>query len=254
MDSASALSELKAFQGSRKGVGDYAKEYNQELGVNEAQSRSNDVRRLIRNTEGALRGVNASVAGRTRGNLVNEAQRARLEGIERAPIAQELGTLQSSYADEQQNYRDLLAQATARAGQAYQTDADKLAALESNYNKLYASEQAAAEQRRWEQQQAESRRQFDEQMRAAAANAAATRAQYAQLASFTPTIAPKAQAVDPKAAERQRALEEAARHAREGAASAAKNPYKKATIFDGIAEWWRTAPTSSTFNFLKGLF
>lgn len=192
MDSRGALAELKAFQGSRKGAGDYYSQYQQELGVGEAQARSNDIRSLIRNTEGALKGVNQSVAGRTRGQGVNEAQRARLEGLERAPIAEELGTLQGSFADEQQNYRDLLGQATTRAGQAYQTDADRLAALESNYNKIFQSEQAAAEQRRWEKELAERSRQFQEQMaqseRQSARQEAAIRAAAASLG--TPTATP----------------------------------------------------------------
>lgn len=183
MDSKTALSELKAFQGSRKGAGDYYTQYQNELGVGDAQARSNDIRGLIRNTEGALKGVNSSVAGRTRGQGVNEAQRARLEGIERAPIAEELGTLQGSFADEQQNYRDLLGQATTRAGQSYQTDADKLAGLESNYNKIYQNEQAAAEQARWQKQFEEQNRQFEAQMAASERQRAATQAQIASLNS-----------------------------------------------------------------------
>lgn len=188
MDSKSALSELKSFQGSRKGAGDYYTQYQQELGVGDAQARSNDIRGLIRNTEGALKGVNASVAGRTRGQGVNEAQRARLEGIERAPIAEELGTLQGSFADEQQNYRDLLSQATTRAGQSYQTDADKLAALESNYNKIFQSEQAAAEQSRWERELAERSRQWQEEMAQRDRQSAAQQAAIASL--YKPTITP----------------------------------------------------------------
>lgn len=197
MDSKKALGELKKFQGSRKGAGDYYTQYQQELGVGDAQARSNDIRSLIRNTEGALKGVNQSVAGRTRGQGVNEAQRARLEGIERAPIAEELGSLQGGYADEQQNYRDLLGQATTRAGQAYQTDADRLASLESNYSKIYQKEQAAAEAARWRKELEdrnnqwrlsfdEDKRQFERSQQSirdqAAAQATLTRQNAAELA------------------------------------------------------------------------
>lgn len=207
MDSKTALSELKAFQGSRKGAGDYYTQYQQELGVNDAQARSNDIRGLIRNTETALKGVNQSVAGRTRGQGVNEAQRARLEGIERAPIAEELGSLQGTYADETQNYRDLLGQATTRAGQSYQTDADRLAALESNYNKIYQSEQAAAEAARWERELAQRQAQFEadlnERRRSSEAQQAAIRAQYAQAASLNKASSDEAA--------RQRALAEEAK-------------------------------------------
>jgi hypothetical protein len=188
MDSRQALAELQNFQKTRKSAGDYYSQYQDELGVGGAQQSANDVRGLIRNTETALRGVNASVAGRTRGNLVTEAQRARLEGLERAPIAEELGSLQGRYSDEMQNYRDLLGQATTRAGQAYQTDADRLAALESNYNKIYQAEQAAAEQARWERELAERQKQFQAEMaqrdRQFNANLANIRRQYAQPASF----------------------------------------------------------------------
>jgi hypothetical protein len=188
MDSRQALAELQNFQKTRKSAGDYYSQYQDELGVGGAQQSANDVRSLIRNTETALRGVNASVAGRTRGNLVTEAQRARLEGLERAPIAEELGSLQGRYSDEMQNYRDLLGQATTRAGQAYQTDADRLAALESNYNKIYQAEQAAAEQARWERELAERQKQFQAEMaqrdRQFNANLANIRRQYAQQASI----------------------------------------------------------------------
>lgn len=195
MDSRTALSELQNFQKSRKGAGDYYTQYQDELGVGNAQQSANDVRSLIRNTENSLRGVNASVAGRTRGFNVNEAQRARLENLERAPISQELGTLQGRYGDEMQNYRDLLGQATTRAGQSYQTDADRMAALEGNYNKLFQSELAAAEEARWRQQFEESNRQFREQMSAADRRAAETKAMMASITArppAAPVVAPSA--------------------------------------------------------------
>lgn len=253
MDSRGALAELKAFQGSRKGAGDYYTQYQQELGVNDAQARSNDIRGLIRNTEGALKGVNQSVAGRTRGQGVNEAQRARLEGIERAPIAEELGTLQGSYADENQNYRDLLGQATTRAGQSYQTDADRLAALESNYNKIYQSEQAAAEQARWERELAERSRQFqldldsrNSQFERSLQN---TRNQFAQQATLGNRSAADARAAQEAEAARQAALAEEARHVRQGAASAAKNPRKEASLLD---EFLR--PMGNAFSSVQKFF
>lgn len=199
VNSQQALAELQGFQKSRKGAGDYYSQYQDELGVGSAQQSANDVRSLIRNTEGALRGVNASVAGRTRGFNVNEAQRARLEGLERQPLANELQTHQGRYSDEMQNYRDLLGQATTRAGQSYQTDADRLSSLESNYNKIYQAEQAAAEQARWERELAERARQFEAELsqrdRQFNANLKATRDQYARAASmFTPSFAASAPA------------------------------------------------------------
>lgn len=247
MDSRGALAELKAFQGSRKGAGDYYNQYQQELGVGDAQARSNDIRGLIRNTEGALRGVNQSVAGRTRGQGVNEAQRARLEGIERAPLAQELGTLQGSYADENQNYRDLLSQATTRAGQAYQTDADRLASLESNYNKLFQAEQAAAEQARWERELAANEAKWKEEMaqrdRQFNANLAATRSQFAQQATFSNNQAAERARLEAEAKAKQDAIDAEAKFWREGSESAANNKRKEANLWD---EWWR--PLGNSFS------
>lgn len=157
MDTQSALAELKQFQSTRKGAGDYSKQYQDELGVGAAKTRADDIRGLIRNTETALKGVGESVAGRTRGNLVTEAQRARLQNLEREPLLEGISGLQGSYADESQTYRDLLGQAGQKAQLAYQTDADRLQSLEGNYAKLFQNEQAAEERRRFEAQMAEQR-------------------------------------------------------------------------------------------------
>lgn len=238
MDSKAALSELQNFQKSRKGAGDYYSQYQDELGVGGAQQSANDVRSLIRNTENSLRGVNASVAGRTRGFNVNEAQRARLENLERAPISQELGTLQGRYGDEMQNYRDLLGQATTRAGQSYQTDADRMAALEGNYNKLFQSEQAAAEQARWERQLAAEEAKFREQLaqndRQFQASLAETRRKSAAEQAAAASLYNRQSSAQTANTERQRALEEEARHVREGAASFASNSRPKASLWDAF--------------------
>lgn len=193
MDSASALAELKQFQSGRKSAGDLYNQTQSELGVGDVKSRADDMRGLIRNTETALKGVGQAVAGRTRGQLVTEAQRARLANIEREPLAGQLGEQQSNYGEEMQNYRDLMGQAQTKAQLAYQSDADRLSALEGNYNKLFASEQAAEAKRQWEAQQAEARRQFEAQL--AESRRASQAAAYAAGASFTPSIgggAPKA--------------------------------------------------------------
>jgi len=164
MDSKSALKELKKAQSTRQGAGDYYNKYQQELGVGDVKTRADDMRGLIRNTETALKGVDESVSGRTRGQLVTEAQRARLAGIERQPLAEELSGLQGGYSDEMQSYRDLLGQAGTQTQFAYQTDADRLAGLESNYNKIFQKEQAAAEEARWRKQMAEETRRFNQQL------------------------------------------------------------------------------------------
>lgn len=260
MDSKGALAELKNFQGTRKGAGDYYTQYQNELGVGDAQARSNDIRSLIRNTEGALKGVNQSVAGRTRGQGVNEAQRARLEGIERAPIAEELSGLQGSYADETQNYRDLLGQATTRAGQAYQTDADRLASLESNYSKLFQRETTAAEEKRQQKaldlqmkQYRESVRQFNAQQaaedRRLQQQLAASRAQYAQQASITQAQTAKEEKASKSAMAKQKAIEDEAKRWSQGATSAANNPRKEASLLDAFL-----APMSNSFGQVQKWF
>lgn len=164
MDSKSALKELKQAQSTRKGAGDYYNKYQQELGVNDVKTRADDMRGLIRNTETALKGVPEAVSGRTRGQLVTEAQRARLSNLEQQPLAEQLSGLQGGYSDEMQSYRDLLGQAGTQTQFAYQNDADKLAALEGNYNRIFQKETAAAEEARWRKQMAENRRQFDAQL------------------------------------------------------------------------------------------
>jgi len=167
MDSKGALAELKNFQSSRKGASDYYNEAQSQLGVGNVKARADDLRGVIRNTETALKGVNASVGGRTRGQLVSEAQRARLENMERQPLMEGIASQQGALSDEMASYRDLLGQAGTQSGLRYQTDADKLASLESNYNKIFQSEQAAAEAARQEKAFQESIRQFNESQAAA---------------------------------------------------------------------------------------
>lgn len=164
MDSKGALAELKNFQGTRKSAGDYYTQAQGELGVGDAKTRQDDLRGLIRNTETALKGVGQSVAGRTRGNLVTEAQRSRLQALETQPIAQQLSDRQGEFSDAQTNYRDLLSQAGQRAGMSYQTDADRQNSLQSIYDRLYGQEQAQAEADRAARDFEERRRQFDATM------------------------------------------------------------------------------------------
>ena len=199
MDSATALSELKNFQGTRKSAGDYYKESQNELGVGDAKARQDDLKGLIRNTETQLKGVGASVAGRTRGNLVTEAQRARLQNLETAPIAQQLTDRAGEFSDAQTNYRDLLSQAGTQAGLGYQTDTDKASALQSMYDKLFGKEQADIQQAQWQKQFDETRRQAEAQMAEARRQSAATLARIASLTTpSVATAAPVAAKATPK--------------------------------------------------------
>jgi len=184
MDSKSALKELKKAQSTRKGAGDYYNKYQQELGVNDVKTRADDMRGLIRNTETALKGVPEAVSGRTRGQLVTEAQRARLSNLEQQPLAEQLSGLQGGYSDEMQSYRDLLGQAGTQTQFAYQNDADKLAALEGNYNRIFQKETAAAEEARWRKQMAEETRRFNAQLAQSARLQAETDAMTASINSL----------------------------------------------------------------------
>lgn len=189
MDSKGALQELKQYQSTSKSAGDYYKQSQDELGVGGARAEQQQMRDLIRGTQQQLEGVGQSVAGRTRGNLVTEAQRARLQSLEERPLAERLGKQQTQYGDVSTNYRDLLSQAGTQAGMAYQSQADKEAALQRQYETLFGRERAAEETRqreieneRWRKQFEESRRQFDAQRKDAARQAADLRA---SIASFT---------------------------------------------------------------------
>lgn len=188
MDSATALKELKNYQGTRKSAGDYYSQYEKETGATEASARQKELRETIRGTEAQLKGVGESVAGRTRGQLVTEAQRARLQNLESQPIAETLRGQQAAYSDVSSEYQNLLSQAGTRAGLAYQTDADKLAALEGTYNKLFAEEQAKRQQEQWlkefEASRAEFAAQLAENQRQFTESQAANRAQYAAQASL----------------------------------------------------------------------
>lgn len=152
MDSQTAYRELEQARKTATPASTFYKQSQEELGVNASRQRSQDLRSVIRNTEQALRGVEASVSGRTQGSLVTEAQRSRLANLERAPIAQQFTEQQGALSDEQATYRDLLSEAGTRAGLEYTTQADRLKGLESNYSLAVAQEQAAEQRRQFEAQ------------------------------------------------------------------------------------------------------
>jgi len=253
MDSQTALSELKNFQGTRKSSQDLFSQAQGELGVNDARTQQSNLQDIIRNTEKQLAGVGESVAGRTRGNLVTEAQRARLQNLEEIPISQNLGTQQGAYSDAAQNYRDLLSQATTQAGMMYQSDADRQAALEGNYNRLFGQETAAQEQSRWEAQQAENTRQFNEQL-------AATEREYQrQLAEQQATRAQQASLYDRQLADTKTAQETTDREAaiQAEAAKIAATPATTptgggVTIYDKLNAF-KTAPLQTKIGSLLPL-
>jgi hypothetical protein len=172
MDSRQALQQLQQFQSSRQPAQNYYQQAQQELGVGASQQRAQELRGLIRGTEQALRGVESSVSGRTQGSLVTEAQRGRLANLERQPIAEQFREQQGALSEEETIRQQLLGEAGQRAGFAYQSDADRMAALQQQYQNVLGQETAAEERRRFEEQMRFSR----EQEQRLAAEAAATRA------------------------------------------------------------------------------
>jgi hypothetical protein len=233
MDSKSALKELQSFQKTRKGAGDYYTDYKSSVGADEAQARKGEMKEAIRTTEAQLKGVGESVAGRTRGRMVDESSRSRLQALEEQPIQETLRGQQTGYSDIAQEYTDLLGQAGTQAGMAYQTDADRLASMEGNYQKLYEKEKlaeerriqaatAAEERRRWEAeiadrraQQAASDKQFWAQLNAT--KATSDRDYAAQMSTITQNQ--KNQDKADKAIAVQKAYEKAIEKNREDAAS-----------------------------------
>jgi hypothetical protein len=209
MDSKKAYQELQNFQKGRQSAGAYYDKYQKELGVGDVKARADDLRGVIRGTQDALQGVGEAVAGRTRGQLVTEAQRSRLANLERQPIADELGQYQGDYSEEMQKYRDLLGESGTRSQLAYQSDADRLASLQNNYQTLYDREKAAEEKRRWEAQQAESRRQFNAQMAKMDREIAANQAAMASLMRSSGGSASSIAMSSKKQAEIQKALDNA---------------------------------------------
>ncbi len=192
MNSAGALAELKNFQSTRKGASSYYDQAQNELGVGNVKARADDLRGIIRNTETALKGVNASVGGRTRGQLVTEAQRSRLENIERQPLMEGVASQQGALSDEMQSYRDLLGQAGTKSGLLYQTDTDKANALQQTYQNVMAQETAAREEaarkeaeRQWWADFNARQSQFDRQLAEARRSAAANEANMARINSGT---------------------------------------------------------------------
>ncbi len=214
MDSAGALAELKNFQSTRKGASDYYDQAQNELGVGGVKARADDLRGIIRNTETSLKGVNQSVAGRTRGNLVNEAQRARLENIEKAPLMEGIASQQGALSDEMQSYRDLLGQAGTKSGLLYQTDSDKASSLQQTYQNILQQEEVARQKaaqeeamRQWWADFNNRNDQFNRQLEETRRSSAATQAAMARLNSGGGSVsAPASAPVNPAIAQHAKAV------------------------------------------------
>lgn len=261
MNSGDAFNALKQFQDTRKGASDYYTDTQNELGVGNVKARADDLRGIIRNTETALKGVNASVGGRTRGQLVTEAQRARLENLERQPLMEGVASQQGQLSDEMQSYRDLLSQAGTKSGLLYQTDTDKASALQQSYQNIMAQEAAAreeaarkeAERQWWANFNAEESR-FNRQLAETQRSSAATQAAMARLNSGDGYTVPSSPSVNPAIAQKAKALSLSKQGDKLAAAAKNTRPdYSIGGILGGLGTGLSSGFQSGVKN-LAGLF
>lgn len=152
-----AFNELQTFQKSRRKSQDVLRESENRLGLPTATQRQAGLRAAITNTENLIRSVEPSVAGRTSGSLVNEAQKTRLIGLERAPLDESFREQSRAFEGESANINELKRQALTDAQLAIAEDDTRQNTLKGLYEALYQREQ---EERAFAEQQ----RQFNEQL------------------------------------------------------------------------------------------
>jgi len=140
-----------------------------------------------------------------------------------------------------------LSQAGTQAGLLYQTDADKLSALQQTYENLFQKEESARQKAEAERQFQLSMKQYQEGIRQFNAQMAATerqyqrelaasQAQYAQQASLTATENARTAKATAAETARQKAIEKEAKQVAQGASWNAANPKKTASLWD---EFWK---------------
>ena len=157
-NSSSVLSQLQAFQSGRRKPQDILGETETRLGLPSARQRLMGLRSAIGNTENLLRSVEPSVAGRTAGSLVTDAQRTKLVTNEREPISEQFREQSRALEGEQGNLSDLSQRSLAEAQLGLGADDAQEAGLRSLYGSLYQREQD-------EIQRQERERAFQEELR-----------------------------------------------------------------------------------------
>lgn len=140
-NSTEALNELKTFQGSRRKSDDILRDTETRLGVPTSTQRQAGLRAAITNTENLIRSVEPSVAGRTSGSLVTDAQKTRLVGLERAPLDDSFREQSRAYDSESANLNELKRQASTESQLAFAEDDAKESGLKGLYDTLYQREQ-----------------------------------------------------------------------------------------------------------------
>lgn len=133
--------ELTAFQRSRRKPQDILAESESRLGIPTVTQRQAGLRAAITNTENLIRSVDPSVAGRTSGSLVTEAQKQRLVNLEREPLGEQFREQSRSLEGETANLADLNRRALQESQLAVSADDTRLNELQGLYSMLYQREQ-----------------------------------------------------------------------------------------------------------------
>lgn len=170
-NSSDVLNQLRTFQSGRRKPQDVLGEAENRLGLPTARQRLAGLRTAIGNTENLLRNVEPSVAGRTAGSLVTDAQRTKLVSNERAPISEQFREESRALEGETGNIADLSQRSLSEAQLGLSADDAQETGLRSLYGSLYQREQD-------EVQRQERERAFQEELRK---NRAAQAAQNAYL-------------------------------------------------------------------------
>jgi len=197
--SSKLFSQYQAFQKKRVKPEDYVKRYSTDLGVDDAKARVAGARTAIRATEDTITAAPDSVAGRTSGSLVTDAQRNRLVQNEVAPLQEMMRTQSNAYSDANQGLSELSDTLDKRVAYDLQSDETQANSLLTLFQAASESEKQKEAVRQWKAQLAENKRQFNESQKAAERQSARAAA-----AAATPTYsggggstAPKGKTTNP---------------------------------------------------------
>lgn len=171
--SSSLFQQYQTFQNSRTKPEDYVKRYSTDLGVEDAKARVKSARTAIRSTEDTIAAAPESVAGRTGGSLVTDAQRNRLTQNEIAPLNEIMRIQSGAFSDANADLTTLGSELDKRVGYGLQADDTQANTLLTLFQAASEAEKQAEARRQWEAQMAEQKRQFDEAQKASARAAAA---------------------------------------------------------------------------------
>ena len=159
--SSKLFSQYNKFQSTRVKPEDYVKRYSADLGVEDARARVKGARTAIRATEDTIAAAPDSVAGRTSGSLVTDAQRNRLVQNEVTPLQDIMRTQTGAYSDASQDLDKLGAELDRRVQYGLAADDTQANTLLTLYQAAFESEKEKTARQQWAKQMAEQKRQFD---------------------------------------------------------------------------------------------